>query len=68
MKEQDKAIARDLSKTDGSNMPYREFKVMIIKIPTGLQKRMEGMSVTLNRDKEKHSKDKGLNKQNEKHA
>lgn len=37
MEEQDKAIARDLSKTDMSNMPDRALKVMIIKIFTGLK-------------------------------
>ena len=37
MKEQDKITARDLSKTNISNMPDREFKVMIIKIFTGLK-------------------------------
>ena len=39
MKEQDKTIARDLSETDISNMPDREFKGMIIMILTGLEKR-----------------------------
>ena len=32
MKEQDKTTARDLNKTDVSNMTDREFKVMITKI------------------------------------
>lgn len=36
MKEQNKAMARDLSKTDISNMPDRAFKTMIIRILTGL--------------------------------
>ena len=35
-KGQDKATARDLSKTDISNMPDREFKAMIIRILTKL--------------------------------
>ena len=38
MKEQDKAMARDLSKTDMSNVPDGEFKVMIIRILIGLEK------------------------------
>lgn len=38
MKEQDKIIARDLSKTEISNVPDREFKVIIIKILPGLEK------------------------------
>ena len=47
MKEQDKAIARDLSKIDISNMFDREFKATIIRILTGLEKRMEGIRKTL---------------------
>ena len=38
MKEQEKAIARDLSETDMSDMPDREFKAMIIRILTRLEK------------------------------
>ena len=48
MKEQDKGTARDLSKTDISNMPGRELKAMIIRTLTGLEKRVEDMSETLN--------------------
>ena len=48
MKEQDKAMARDLSETDISNMPDTEFKVMTIKILTELEKRVENTSETLN--------------------
>ena len=40
MKKQDKIIVRDLSK-NGDNMPDREFKVMIIKILTGFEKRAD---------------------------
>ena len=36
MKEQDKITAGDLSETEMSNIPDTEFKVMIIKILTGL--------------------------------
>ena len=39
MKEQDK-ITRELSETD--NIPDREFKVIVIKILTGLQKKSGG--------------------------
>ena len=35
MKEQDKAMARDLNGTDISNMADGEFKVMVIRIHTG---------------------------------
>ena len=44
IKEQDKKItARDLSKTQISNLPERELEVMVTKtkILTGLEKRME---------------------------
>ena len=42
MKEQDKTTARDLSEMEISNMPDREFKVMLIKILTGLEKKGGG--------------------------
>ena len=48
MKEQDKATARDLSEADISYIPAGEFKAMIIRILTRLQKRMEHMTETLN--------------------
>ena len=48
MKEKDKAMARNLRGTDISNMPDREFKVMIIKILNGLETRVAHMSETLN--------------------
>ena len=48
MKEQDKTIARDLSETDTSHMPDREFKLIITRILTGLEKGLEDMSETLN--------------------
>ena len=37
-----KITARDLSETEISNIPGREFKVMIIKILTGFETRVEG--------------------------
>jgi len=48
MKEQDKAMARDLSETDISTMRDREFKITIMRILTGLEKRVDNMSETLN--------------------
>jgi len=48
MKEQGKAIAGDLSKTNISNIPAREFKAMIIRILTGLEKRVDSISETIN--------------------
>ena len=44
MKEQDMAMARNLSKTDISSMPYGEFKAIIIRILAGLEKRIEDIS------------------------
>ena len=42
MKQHDKTTARELSEIDRSNMSDREFKVMIIKILTGLEKKSRG--------------------------
>ena len=50
MKEQDNITAGDLSKTQISNIPDTEFKVLIIKILTGLQKRVEDISETLDKE------------------
>ena len=50
MKEKDKAMARDISKTDISNMHDREFKATIIRMFTGLQKRREDISETVTTD------------------
>ena len=47
---QNKATARDLSKIDTSNMPDREFKTIIIRILTGLEKREE-MTGTYNTER-----------------
>lgn len=41
MIEQDKTTVKDLSKTDMSNMPDGEFKTIVIRIFTGLEKRIE---------------------------
>ena len=46
--------ARDLSKMYISNMPDREVKVMIIKILIGLEKRVEDISETLNKEIKKN--------------
>ena len=44
MKEQNKTIARHLGETDISNTSVREFKVMIIKVLTGLKKKVEDIN------------------------
>lgn len=38
MKEQDKTIAKELNEMEIRNIPNKGFKVMIIKILTGLEK------------------------------
>jgi len=48
IKEENKATTRDLSKTDISNIPDKEFKVMILRILTGLEKRVEDISKIFN--------------------
>ena len=50
MKGQDNTTTRDLSETDLSYMPDKEFKVMIIKILTGLEKRVEDISEIPNKE------------------
>ena len=47
MKELDKATARDQSKTDVKNMLDGEFKGILIRILTGLEKGIEANSETL---------------------
>ena len=56
MKEQDKITARELNKTEISSMPDRKFKAMVVKILTRLEKRVEDLSETINRDR-KHKKE-----------
>lgn len=61
MKEQDKITAKDLSKMEISNMPDREFKVLIIKILTRLEKRVEDNSEAFNKKKKEPIRDKEHN-------
>lgn len=62
MKEQDKVMARNLSEINMSNMPDVEFNAMIIRMLTGLEKRVEDISETINTEIRNNSSDKGLNK------
>ena len=48
MKEHDKATDGDLKETDINNMPEGVFKVTIIRMLTGLEKRVEDVTETLN--------------------
>ena len=50
MKEKDRITTRDLSETEISSMPDTEFRIMIIKTLTGLQKRVEYISETLDKE------------------
>ena len=72
MKEQGKAMARDLSKTDISNMPDGEFKATIIRIPGGLEKRVEDISESLTIEikglKKESIRDEDYNKEDWKQA
>ena len=47
-------------------MPDRESKAIIMRILSGLEERVEDMGENFNRHKEQSSRDKGLNKLNEK--
>ena len=51
MKQQDKITERELNK-----MPDREFKVMVIKILTGLENTLEDLSENINREIENITK------------
>lgn len=59
MKEQGKIKAGELNKT--SNMLDREFKVMVIKIFTGLQKGGKDLSKILNKEIENKTKEPSRN-------
>lgn len=54
-------MARELRETDMNNTPDQEFKVISIRVLTGLEKRVDGMSETPNTEI-RNSRDKGLNK------
>ena len=51
MNEQDKLTARDVRKMEVSDTPDWEFKVIIIKVLTELEKQVEDINETLNKDK-----------------
>ena len=51
----------DLTKMEISNISDREFKIMIINIPTGLDKRVENINETLNTEvKEETIRDENI--------
>ena len=51
-KEQDKTSEKELNKTKISNLPDKEFKVMVIKILTELRKGMEEHSENFHQELE----------------
>lgn len=59
MKEQNKAMASNLSGTNISSMSNREFKAMTIRLLTGLEKRVQNISETLTTDIRKTAEIKG---------
>ena len=61
MKEQEKITARELNEMEVSNIPDREFKVMIIKLLTGLEKRVEDLRPSIKRTYKKTVRDEELN-------
>ena len=56
MNEQDKLTARDVRKMEVSDTPDWEFKVIIIKVLTELEKQVEDINETLNKDKKMEMK------------
>lgn len=51
-KEQDKMSEKELNETELDKLHDKEFKVMIIKMLTGLQRRMEELGEDLNEERE----------------
>ena len=64
MKEQEQTTVKDLSETDTSNICDREFKVTIIKIVTGLEKRVSHQWYPYHKDKKESTRDQEHNKWN----
>ena len=62
MKEKDEAMVRHQNETDVNNIPDGGFRTMIVCILTGLEKRLEHISETINTEIKNNSRDKGLNK------
>lgn len=60
MKEQEKSSEKELNETKLSNMPDKEFKIRIVRILTGLKKRMEELSETFNKEIKKNFKEPEL--------
>ena len=52
MKEQDTTSGKNLNETEISNLPDKEFKVMVIKMLTKLRRRMNEHSENVNKETE----------------
>lgn len=50
IKDHAKITAKELNETEKSNMHHREFKVMVVKILTGIKKRLEVLIKIFNKE------------------
>lgn len=50
LKEQDKITAEKLNETEISSMPHKQLIVMVIKIFTALEKKVDELSENLNKE------------------
>lgn len=57
LKTQSKVTPKELNKTEISYMVGRECKVVVIKLITGLEKTVEDLSETLNKEKENRNEE-----------
>ena len=51
MKGQDKASRKDLNQMEVSDLPYKQFKIMIIKMLTELRRTMDKQNENFNKEK-----------------
>ena len=62
MKEQDKTSEKELNKIEISNLPNKEFKIMIIKMFTKLGRKMDEHSENFNKELENIKEDQSEQK------
>lgn len=55
-KEEDKIAEKELTKMEKNNLPDKEFKVIVIKMPTKLRRRMDEYNENFNKEKTKNKK------------
>ena len=51
MREQDQTSVKELNETEISNLPDKEFRVIVIKMLTELWRRMDELSENFNKDR-----------------